>query len=205
MIAFFRDSGGPFFATLVRIFGRHRGRKMEPFQGPDSGPRNGSIFRPLNVILNERQDRGPIFGTGIWLPKWVQFSDPELQKSRPGSPFLDHTNQSTPSHFDDTTPILTDYLPRWALQIRNPTTGPVGCNGTTKPLVVEVGQVQLGHIKKVGPCWCIPHRLLSPVAMAAHKPQNTSGGAALLVTLHLPLFWAPFSGPQNGARIQFQE
>ena len=152
------------------------GKTAVPFLGPESGTKNGSSFRPRN------------------------------EKNRdPAVPFLDHTNQSTPSHFDDTTPILTDYLPRWALQIRNPTTGPVGCNGTTKPLVVEVGQVQLGHIKKVGPCWCIPHRLLSPVAMAAHKPQNTSGGAALLVTLHLPLFWAPFSGPQNGARIQFQE
>ena len=57
---------------------------MDPFWGPESGPKNGSgkwtQFWVRNLGLKMGPENGPILGSGIWAPKWVHFPDQKCKK-----------------------------------------------------------------------------------------------------------------------------
>ena len=55
------------------IFGHRRGRKMDPFLVPDSGPKNGAVVPWLNAKYVKGPENVPVFGPGIWDEKLVRF------------------------------------------------------------------------------------------------------------------------------------
>ena len=61
------------------------GLKSGPILGARFRTQNGSVFQPLNKKTIKGARKRTHFGSGIWCPKWVRFSDPECRKLSTGS------------------------------------------------------------------------------------------------------------------------
>ena len=67
--------------TAGSRFFSFRGRKLDPFLVPDSGPKNGTAVLPFIKNYIKGPENGPIFGSGIWPLKWLHFPAPVATKN----------------------------------------------------------------------------------------------------------------------------
>ena len=89
--AFRSPSTPPYVGPNRSRFRAFSDQKTDQLFVPDSGPKNGYVFRALHIFCIEPRNHGPIFGPGIWHQERVHFSAPAVPKNEtPGFRKTDH-------------------------------------------------------------------------------------------------------------------